>query len=60
MRTRPSDTIFPLAGRSAGFQIRLLGNLLDLLGRLLPGPGGIPVPVPIPVPRRPGNGSSRH
>jgi hypothetical protein len=47
MRARPSAQ----TPSRAGFLIRLLGSVLDLLDRLLPGPGAVPVPVP--VPRRP-------
>jgi hypothetical protein len=49
MPVRPSiQTLSP-----SGFLMRLLGSVLDLLGRLLPGPGAVPTLVPAPVPRRP-------
>lgn len=52
MRARPSAQNSSRPGRCAGFTFRLLGTVLDLLGRLLPGLGAAPVPVP--VPSRPG------
>lgn len=49
MRARPSAQTLSHAGPLT----RLLGSVLDLLGRLWPGPGLVPVPVPVPAPRPP-------
>jgi hypothetical protein len=48
MRARPSVQTISRAGRLT----RLLGSVLDLLGRLWPTPGLAPVPVPVPRPPR--------